>query len=350
VVDRFDVGDDPVAVIYAYHRVWVTNAADGTVTSIDPTTAKPSTVPVGHDPTGLAAAAGKVWVLVGQPASVVRIDPDTLHTTTTLLHSLPKAIAGAPNGQTWLAALAPPASHRGGTLRVVAGGFSDPFDPAAADDTPDWQALSLTNDGLVTYQRVGGAGGTQVVPDLAIALPTVSANSLTYTFQLRRGIRYSNGRPVRASDFLYAVTRQLRPIVNGYYAGVGFSNLLGYQACVSSPHTCSLARAIQTDDKTGQITIHLARRDPELVTKLATVYGDLVPPGSPPPTSGKPVPATGPYMVKSVSVFARGKRKGSPRSILLVRNHYFHPWSTAAQPSGFPNQISITVVSGPGQD
>jgi ABC-type transport system substrate-binding protein len=336
VVDRFDVGDDPVAVIYAYRRVWVTNTADGTVTSIDPTTGKLSSVPVGHDPTGLSAA-GMVWVLVGQPASVVRIDPRTLHTTRTLLHSLPEAIAGAADGQTWVAALAPPASHHGGTLRVVAqgSGFDDPFDPAKASTPDDWQPLSLTNDGLVTYQRVGGAGGTDVVADLATALPTVSANGLTYTFQLRRRIRYSNGRPVRASDFLYAVTRQLRRNPIGYYAGVVFSNLLGYQACVVSPATCSLAQAIQTDDTTGQITIHLAHPDPDLVTKLATVYGDLVPPGSPPPKSGKPVPATGPYMAKNAS----------KQGFVLVRNPAFHQWSAPAQPAGYPNEIRFSFVA-----
>ena len=52
----------------------------------------------------------------------------------------------------------------------------------------------MTNDGLLGYSRAGGAQSFTVVPDLAVGLPTVSDGGRTYTFQLRRGIRYSTGR------------------------------------------------------------------------------------------------------------------------------------------------------------
>ena len=52
-------------------------------------------------------------------------------------------------------------------------------------------------DGLTAYQRTGGFQSAQLVPDLAAWLPTPTDGGTTYTFQLRRGIRYSNGAPVR---------------------------------------------------------------------------------------------------------------------------------------------------------
>jgi peptide/nickel transport system substrate-binding protein len=59
----------------------------------------------------------------------------------------------------------------------------------------------MTNDGLVAFDYASGVQGTQLVPDLAVSLPTPTDGGRTYAFRLRPGIRYSNGRPVKASDF-----------------------------------------------------------------------------------------------------------------------------------------------------
>ena len=45
------------------------------------------------------------------------------------------------------------------------------------------------------------------MPDLALAMPTVSADGTTYTFTLRPNLHYSNGQPVRPQDFRYAMER-----------------------------------------------------------------------------------------------------------------------------------------------
>jgi peptide/nickel transport system substrate-binding protein len=351
VVARLPVGNDPVAVVYGGGKVWVANAADGTVTRLDPSSGQAQVVAVGRDPAGLAYAVGAVWVAVGQPPAMARVD-SALSVSSTSVESTPQAVVVS-GGRTWVTALAPPASHRGGTLRVVfdTDDFTpgnSPFDPGVAPYDDHWQVLSLTNDGLVTYRHVGGAAGLQVVPDLAVTMPTVSSDGRTYTFQLRKGIHYSNGRPVRASDFRHAVERQLQPSAlrqtgGGFYQSIVFSNLVGYDACHHAPRSCSLASGIQTDDTTGTITIHLTRPDPALPEKLATTFGDLVPPGSPPPDSGRPVPATGPYMV------ARTYKNGKD-GFLLVRNPQFHQWSADAQPAGYPNHIRWTFVPTAGKE
>lgn len=344
VVARLSVGNNPVAIAFGGGRVWVANAADGTVTSIDPATDQGRQIPVGGNPDGVAYANGAVWVAVGQPASLVRIDARSLHVdSTTATDSVPQAVAASAD-RTWVTALAPPTSHRGGTLTIVAkndvfGGIFPP-DPARPTFVYHSQVLNLTNDGLLTYRRVGGPAGAQVVPDLAASMPTVSHGGRTYTFQLRRGIQYSNGQLVRASDFRYAVERQFRgnatvPAPVHAPEDLVFSSLVGYSACRDAPTTCSLADAIQADNRSRTITILLSQPDPALPQKLATTAGALVPPGSPRPGSGKPVPATGPYMIASYP---------TQRGLLLVRNPHFHQWSADAQPAGYPDKLLWSYV------
>ena len=70
--------------------------------------------------------------------------------------------------------------------------------------------LSMTNDGLVGYRRVGGLAGDQLVPDLATSLPRPTDGGRTYTFRLRAGVRYSTGALIRPDDFRRAIERVLR--------------------------------------------------------------------------------------------------------------------------------------------
>jgi len=347
VVGRFHVGNDPVGEAFGGGRLWVANADDGTVTRLDPSTQQGQPIPAGAHPTGVAYIGGTVWVTTA--SGVTRIDR-SLHTGSTSTGSTTLASVAAA-GRVWVAALASPASHKGGTLRVAYGtddfgpGFG-PYDPAVAPYQDHWQLLTMTGDGLVTYRKAGGAAGLQVVPDLAVAMPTIADGGRTYTFQLRSGIRYSNGQQVDASDFRYAVERTLSPAAlsiasQGYYQDVVFSTIVGYQACRAHPKTCSLAAGISANDRTGTISIHLTTPDPALPEKLATTFAYLLPPGSPRPDSGKPVPGTGPYIASKIYDDGHG-------GVLLTRNPYFREWSSDAQPAGFPDSIRWTPYNDTG--
>ena len=81
-------------------------------------------------------------------------------------------------------------------------------DPALADDFIEFELFTVY-DGLTAFRRSGDAAGLTLVPDLATTLPRPTAGGTTYTFTLRRGIRYSNGNLVRASDFRRGLQRQL---------------------------------------------------------------------------------------------------------------------------------------------
>jgi oligopeptide transport system substrate-binding protein len=58
----------------------------------------------------------------------------------------------------------------------------------------------------------------KVVPDIATAAPDISSDGKTYTFKLRKDVKFSNGDPVKASDFLYSWNRTAR--LNDAYATV----------------------------------------------------------------------------------------------------------------------------------
>ena len=63
---------------------------------------------------------------------------------------------------------------------------------------------------LLTYAHANGEAGTEVVPALAESLPKISEDGKTYTLTLRKGLKYSDGTPVKASDFTASVERMFK--------------------------------------------------------------------------------------------------------------------------------------------
>lgn len=324
------VGNGPAAIAVGGGGVWVANRDDGTVTRIDPASdAVTDTVRVGGRPVAVAAGPGGVWVADGGRSTVIRIDPRTRGVSRRIaLGSAPSAVTVA-GGSVWAAATASRASHRGGTLRFESAPFDtcNCLDPAGYDPT-NWPVLSLAYDGLVAYRRIPGAGGSTLVADLASSLPQASDDGRTYTFQLRRGLRFSDGTPVRPEDFRASIERVLRLAgqVAPFYAGV-----VGAKEC--SPRRCDLARGIEIDAAARTITIHLRRPDAEFTHKLATPLAYVLP-GRAPATMirGRPPPGTGPYTVAAFS---------PTRGVRLVRNPRFRSWSAEARPDGFPDAITV---------
>jgi peptide/nickel transport system substrate-binding protein len=174
------------------------------------------------------------------------------------------------------------------------------------------------------------------VPDLAIAVPKPADGGRTYTFRLRSGIRYSNGRPVRPADFRRALERGfliLTPQVYGQYYG----GIIGANTCAQGkPSRCDLSRGVVTDERARTVTFHLREPDPDFLMKLTLPFAFAVPADTPAKEAiTQPLPATGPYMVSSV-------RRG--RTVVLVRNPRFRDWSKAAQPAGYPDRIIFTAA------
>ena len=161
-------------------------------------------------PSSLLAADGAIWVADSYGNRVVRIDPATRDIVHTIgVGNGPQSLASI-GGRVWLSTREASAVHRGGTERVLVDDAPDSLDEGVGYAPSAGSVFSITGDGLVGFKRVGGLDGGTLVPDLATSLPLPRNNDRTYTFQLRRGIRYSNGDPVRASDFRRALERAFR--------------------------------------------------------------------------------------------------------------------------------------------
>ena len=84
--------------------------------------------------------------------------------------------------------------HRGGTIRLLARSAAGTLDPHINYTDQGWQMYQPIYDGLVAFRKAEGMDGFTIVPDLAEALPEVTNDGKTFTFKLRKGIKFSSGQ------------------------------------------------------------------------------------------------------------------------------------------------------------
>ena len=331
IVGATAVGSGAGALAFGGGSVWVANRDDGTISRIDPqANAVRATIPVGRSADGVAVAGGTVWAISSADETLTRINlasNQKMHVSR--LGSVPTLVASS-GRQAAVATVASGASHRGGTLRLIGGDLKDATgDPATWYTADGWRLLSITNDGLLTVRRTSGPDGLQIVPDLARTTPQIADGGRIYRFQLRSGLRYSNGQPVRAGDVRASIERLWRMRSYATWPGDLDLGLVGEASCAHAPRSCDLSRGIVIDEKSGTITFRLARPNPEFERLLTLPAYDILPAGTP-ARVGRPLPATGPYRIVH---FVRG------RLVEADRNPQFRPWSTSAQPQGYPDRI-----------
>lgn len=182
------------------------------------------------------------------------------------------------------------------TLRGTYSSFPEYLDPALSFSLEGATALANTYLPLLTYRHANGKAGTELIPGLAETLPKIDQGGRRYTLRLRPGLEYSDGTPVRASDFRFAVERLIR--LNS--AGTSFyMNIEGAERFAET-RKGGIA-GIETDDESGRIVIHLREPDGSFNYVLALMYAAPLPPDTPAEDqTAKPPPATGPYVVTKV--------------------------------------------------
>ena len=131
--------------------------------------------------------------------------------TTTRQSPQPTAVtAGGEGGQP--SPHATPLQGSDGEALDIAGQSQDPptLDPALASDTYSLFIIHQLFSGLVTFDN-----DLNIVPDIAAALPSISADGRTYTFVLRKGVRFPDGQEVTSADFKYSLERATDPKLAG---------------------------------------------------------------------------------------------------------------------------------------
>jgi peptide/nickel transport system substrate-binding protein len=216
-------------------------------------------------------------------------------------------------------------------LKIEMAPALDYLDPGLSYTIEGWQSMWNVYLTLVGYPHLNGAAGARLVPVLATGLPTISAGGRLYTLTLRRGLRYSDGRAVKASDFVYAIRRLY---VLGSPGATLFDNIVGASRVAAERGAIP---GLHASDATGTITIRLRQAQGDFANLLATPFAAPVPPTTPMrPQTTKPIPSTGPYTITNVKPFS---------SFSLVRNRFFVP--TSSVPATNPNRVKVTLDADP---
>ena len=183
--------------------------------------------------------------------------------------------------------------REGGTLKATFGSFPDSLDPGLAYTGEGSTAVYDVYVPLLTYAHASGSAGSKVIPGLATALPKIGDGGRTYTLTLRKGLRYSDGKPVKASDFAAAIERlfELNSPGSPFY-----TDIVGAEAFAKMKQ--GGIAGIETDDKSGRIVIHLVKPRGTFANELALPFAAPVPAGTPAEDlTAHPPPATGPYVI-----------------------------------------------------
>jgi peptide/nickel transport system substrate-binding protein len=226
---------------------------------------------------------------------------------------------------------------KGGTLNATYASFPDYMDPQLSYTAEGWTAMGEVYIPLLTYKHGEGAEGSEVVPGLAKEMPKVSNGGKTYTLFLRPGLKYSDGTPVKASDFPYSIERLFKVNSGGspFYTSIVGAEKFAETKTGGIP-------GIKTNDKTGEIKIELEKPRGTFPFELALMFAAPVPKGTPnEDLSANPPPGTGPYMIT----------KSQPgRGWEYERNPYWAKANSKAMPeypTGLIDGAKITIVRNP---
>src|SRR5260221_4937508 len=113
----------------------------------------------------------------------------------------------------------------GGNIAILQTSFPDFLDPALGYTVDSWQPLTQVYPGLVAFPHASGAAGAKVKPGLAEALPRISADGKTYQLRLRQNLSFSDGTPIKASDFKHSIERVIATDSGG--VSLGYTDIVG---------------------------------------------------------------------------------------------------------------------------
>lgn len=158
--------------------------------------------------------------------------------------------------------------QKGGEITVAYKDDLATLDPAIGYDWTNWPTIKMVFDGLLDYDS-----GTTIQPRVAESLPTVSADGLIYTFKLRKGVKFHNGRELVADDVAYTMTRVLDPKTASPGAGF-FLGIKGAQEFIDGTAT-SVEGIKVIDPYTVEFT--LSSPDVTFLNKMALNFAFIVP-------------------------------------------------------------------------
>ncbi|MCB5166612.1 ABC transporter substrate-binding protein [Streptomyces bambusae] len=232
-----------------------------------------------------------------------------------------------------------PSDKKGGELKFVGTQDADSWDPQRGYYGFMWDFSRYYTRQLVSFAPAPGQGSTELVPDLAAALPEISPDGKSYKFTLKDNVTWEDGSPVTAQDIKYGIERTwAQDVISG--GPVYLMQVLDPKSEYKGPYKDKSAdklglKAIETPDAKT------------IVFKLPKANGDflqmLAMPAASPVKKEKDTAAkyglkpfsNGPYKIDSYE---------PNKSMKLSRNTNYKPESDKIR-KALPDTISVTFMA-----
>ena len=203
------------------------------------------------------------------------------------------------------------AIQAGGTFRVGIPGspIIDSIDPILGSFPSTDTLFRATCAGLMNYPDAAYPEGWRLRPEIATGYPRITDGGRTYTFTIRKGVRFSTGPTVTARSFAHTITRILDPRMKSR-GWIDLDDIVGAQAV----HEGKADTVSGVVARGNTLTIRLTKPAADLPSRVGTLC--VVPVGMPisPEGASAPVPGAGPYYI---SEYLPGER------IVLERNRHY---------------------------
>jgi ABC-type oligopeptide transport system substrate-binding subunit len=219
------------------------------------------------------------------------------------------------------------ASAKGGTMRMNMSGTDVDFsDPSLAYGNISWQVEYATALKLYNYPDKPAPEGSKIQPEAAAGFPVISKDGKTYTITVKSGFRFSDGKPVTAANFAFAINRALNPVMQSPAASF-ITDIVGAQDVLDKK--AQTARGVVV--KGNKLTIKLTQADGGLLAKLGMPFFQAIPTSLPVDPKGvNAYPSAGPYYFASRDVgrqivlktnkFYKGSRPHNVDTFVLTAN------------------------------
>jgi DNA-binding SARP family transcriptional activator/ABC-type transport system substrate-binding protein len=284
IVATYETGDGAHDVSFADGRLWVVNQDAGSVTGIDAASGSERVFQFGH-PLNSVTALGREVLVVIEPGKTVADQIEQL---------------------------------KGDVGRFIVPIYQfDPADTALAENPFARQVERATCASLLRYPDAAPPAGFRLQPELATAMPTVSADRKTYTFTVRDGYRFAppSNAPVTANTIRYGIERALSPKLDGNVPGTAYLLDLRGAASYQAGSRAHISGIRVAGDS---ISFTLTAPSADFLERLSLPFFCPVPLDTPIVHAGLSVlaPATaGPYTMTGLS---------NSEYVLLTRNPNYH--------------------------
>jgi len=242
-------------------------------------------------------------------------------------------------------------AKKGGTATVLSDVTPDTFDPTNTYYVDGNQIEKLFFRSLTQYRLDGPDHTPVLVPDLAEDLGTKSSDGLTWTFKLKKGIKYQDGTEVKAADYAYAIKRSFAHDL--YDSGPTYQQQFFLDGeTYKGPYGANGAnyKGVETPDD-NTLVIHLAKKFDDMPYYAAFPLFTPIPQAKDTQKNYEQRPmSTGPYKVDSYVPGTELKLSKNPSwdpATDPVRHQYLDGWDFKFGQDLIKAQRQVLASNGP---